>query len=49
MILQIHDELIFEIDENFDPQEVISIMESPEPKFSIPLIVEYEKKQKWQK
>jgi DNA polymerase I len=49
MILQIHDELIFEIDENFDPQEVISIMESPEPKFSIPLLVEYEKKQKWQK
>lgn len=49
MIIQIHDELIFEIPESYDPQEIVKIMEEPEDKFSIPLKTDYEIKKRWTK
>lgn len=49
MMLQIHDELIFEIPEDYDTTEIIQIMESPDGIFSIPLITDYEIKKRWGK
>ena len=49
MALQIHDELIFEVPESFDPSKLVEIMEAPDGKFTIPLIVDHKMVDIWSK
>ena len=49
MFLQIHDEIIVEVPESFDPMEIVSIMEEPIEGFTIPMVVDYDMKDRWTK
>ncbi len=49
MLLQIHDELIFEVPEGFDPQPIKTIMESEDGIFDIPIVADGEFKDRWTK
>ena len=49
MVSQVHDELIFEVDEDFDCMPIVEIMESEDGIFDIPLIVDWDYKYRWTK
>jgi len=48
-VLQVHDELLMYIPDGFDPKPVIDIMEQPDDIFTIPLVVDFEIKDRWSK
>jgi len=49
MVLQVHDELLMYIPDDYDPAPVIKLMEQPDDIFTIPLVVDYELKDRWSK